>query len=201
MRLSLALPSRLSAAAAALTLAAGVSIALAGTAHAAVCEPTADGHDAAVVLTPVDPSVTNTTIDATGCWYGVYVTPGTDATITGNYISGYQKAGVFVDGRSTPTNATVTGNTVDGAGPDGSTAQNGIEFWGQNASGVVRGNTIDGHYYSGATWTATGILLFDVQANQIKTSQNKFIDDQTNLAVVTSSSCDHQLGGFYDGLC
>lgn len=202
MQLSISLPSRLStaAAAAALAITAAGTIAFAGAAHAAVCLPTTDGHTAAVVLAGTS-SVTGQTIDATGCFYGVYVSPGADATVSGNTISGYQKAGVFVDGRSAPTSATVTDNTVDGAGPDAVYAQNGIEFWGANASGLVRGNTIDGHWYTGADWTATGILLFDVQANQIKTSQNRFIDNQRNLALVTSSSCENQLGGAYDGLC
>lgn len=195
MGLSIAIPSRLGAAAAALALAAAGSVALAGAAHAAACLPTSDSHTAAVVLTGSSAAVIGQSIDATGCFYGVYVSPGaTDATVSGNTIGGYDKAGVFVDGRSNPTSANVTDNTVDGAGPDAVYAQDGIEFGGANASGLVRGNTIEGHWYSGADWTATGILLFDVQANPVSTSKNYFIDNQKNLALVTSQSCANQLG-------
>lgn len=204
MSLSFAFSRRVGAAVASFTLAAAGSIALAGAAHAVIppCFATADGHDAAVVLTNATPTETGQTIDATGCFYGVYVYPGTtDATVSENTISNYQKAGVFVDGRSAPTNAVVTDNVVNGTGPSSVYAQNGIEFWGSNASGLVRGNTIDGNWYSGADWTATGILLFDVQANQVNTSKNRFIDNQRNLALVTSSSCADQNGHAYGGLC
>lgn len=200
MSLSFAFSRRVGAAVASFALAAAGSILLAGTAHADGCLPTADGHTAAIVLTGPS-SVSGQTIDATGCFYGVYVSPGADATVSENTISNYQKAGVFVDGRSAPTNAVVTDNVVNGTGPSSVYAQNGIEFWGSNASGLVRGNTIDGNWYSGADWTATGILLFDVQANQVNTSKNRFIDNQRNLALVTSSSCADQNGHAYGGLC
>lgn len=96
----------------------------------------------------------------------------------------------------------MTDNTVAGVGNVPYIAQNGIQF-GYRSQGVARGNTIDGNWYSGANWTSTALLLFDVNANQVKTSNNKFLHNQRNLVLVTTQACPHQYGGFYEdyGLC
>ncbi len=83
------------------------------------------------------------------------------AVIENNVITGYQKGGIVVDGPG--TQATVTGNTVTGAGPTGVTAQNGIQI-SRGASATVTGNTVSGNFYTGND-EATGILIFTPGAN------------------------------------
>ena len=124
----------------------------------------------------------------------------TSGSIDGNTISAYQKGGIVV--ACPGANVTVTNNQVLGEEQIPYIAQNGIQF-GYGASGNVRGNTIVGNYYTGASWTSTGLLLFDVNANAVKRSNNMFRNNQTNLNVTTSQACPHLYGGFYNsyGLC
>lgn len=138
----------------------------------------------------------------TGAQHGVdvYYTDGSSGTVSGNTLSDYQKNGFAAT--ETGTNVAVLNNIVDGNGIIPYIAQNGIEF-AYGASGSARGNDINGNWYSGATWSSTGLLLFDVNANQVKTSNNKFTGDQHNLALVTAQACPHEYDGFYEqyGLC
>jgi filamentous hemagglutinin family protein len=83
------------------------------------------------------------------------------AVIENNVITGYQKGGIVVDGPG--SQATITGNTVTGEGPTGVTAQNGIQV-GRGASATISGNTISGNAYTGAD-EATGILIFTPGVN------------------------------------
>jgi hypothetical protein len=139
-----------------------------------------------------------------GCLGGIYVRsmamsneePAT-AVISNNTVSDYGKNGITVNGSG--ATATVLNNTVQGRGPIGlgDWAQNGIQF-GYGAKGVGRGNTVTDHYYAGPGWYATGILLFDVYAVDVKTSQNMFRNNQRNLSLLTDQACPHQFGGVYD---
>jgi hypothetical protein len=94
------------------------------------------------------------------------------------------------------SSGTVAGNTIRGFGQTYSIAQNGIQF-GFGVSGEARGNVIKNDWYLGATWTAGGVILFDVDANKVKHSLNKFSGVQTNLSVVTAQACPEEHGGFY----
>lgn len=135
-----------------------------------------------------------------GNQYGVavYYTDGSSGTVSGNTIYAYQKNGFAA---TLPgTDVAVNDNVVTGEGSITYIAQNGIEF-GFGAQGSAKNNEIDGHWYAGSNWTSTGLLLFDVSAKQVKTSKNKFVDNQTNLAIITAQSCPHVYGGFYDGIC
>jgi hypothetical protein len=132
----------------------------------------------------------------TGNQYGVgiYYTHGATGTVDSNMVYSYQKNGMAFTLQG--TNVVATNNTVTGNGQVPYIAQNGIEFgWG--ASGNARGNTINGNWYTGASWSSTGLLLFNVNANEVKNSNNKFLNNQKNQAIVTMQSCPHQYGGFY----
>ena len=83
------------------------------------------------------------------------------ALIENNVITGYQKGGIVVDGPG--SQATITGNIVTGEGPTGVTAQNGIQA-GRGASATITGNTISRNSYTGDD-DATGILVFTPGAN------------------------------------
>ena len=127
---------------------------------------------------------------------GIYFTGGASGTISDNMITDYQKGGITVNGIG--SSATVTGNTVLGVDQVPYIAQNGVQF-GFGAAGSVSGNTIDGNWYTGAGWTSTGLLLFDVNANQVKTSHNLLRNNQTEFALIESNACSSMYGGAYGG--
>lgn len=83
------------------------------------------------------------------------------AVIEDNVITGYQKGGIVVDGPG--SQATITGNTVTGEGPTTAIAQNGIQV-SRGANATVTGNTVSGNAYTGhradADDFAAGILFF-----------------------------------------
>lgn len=79
------------------------------------------------------------------------------ALIEENVITGYQKGGIVVDGPG--SQATITGNTITGEGPTGVIAQNGIQA-SRGASATITGNTVSGNHYTGASDEATAILIF-----------------------------------------
>jgi len=120
-------------------------------------------------------------------------------TVADNVVAGYQKNGITANGDVT---VDVTGNVVTGAGPVPYIAQNGIQF-GFGARGSASGNRVSGNFYSGEGWTATGLLLFDVRASDVRRSRNLFRGNQITVSMTTSQACPHLYGGFYEqyGLC
>lgn len=76
-------------------------------------------------------------------------------TIDGNRLTGYQKTGIIANGN---VNATITDNYVDGLGPVGYIARNGIQF-GYGASGMAKKNTVIGNGYTGSSDVSGGILV------------------------------------------
>jgi parallel beta-helix repeat protein len=108
-------------------------------------------------------------------------TPGASATGTlrGSTIFRYQKNGVVVSGPHAVVS--VLSNTVTGQGPVDTIAQNGIQV-SYGASGTVTGNTVSRNWYTGATWTACGLLFY--QAGGVKQSANNLFDNQTNFCNV-----------------
>jgi len=81
-------------------------------------------------------------------------------TIDGNTVTGYQKNGITANG---DTDATITDNIVQGAGPIGYNAQNGIQV-GFGATGIVKRNTVSNNSYTGSSTIATGILITSDQS-------------------------------------
>lgn len=135
-----------------------------------------------------------------GCQEGIGIWIASDSAgpyavqITDNTITNYQKGGVVVN--MPGSSATIAGNTIQGFGQTYSIAQNGIQF-GFGASGEARNNSIANDWYLGATWSAGGVILFDVNANKVKHSLNKFSGIQKNVSVVTAQACPEEHGGFY----
>ncbi|MAF27318.1 MAG: right-handed parallel beta-helix repeat-containing protein [Gemmatimonadota bacterium] len=72
-------------------------------------------------------------------------------------VTDYQKAGIVMNG--TQLLGTVTECIVSGAGQTSVTAQNGIQF-GYGCSGMVNTCQVRDHSYTGASWTASGILAY-----------------------------------------
>ena len=95
--------------------------------------------------------------------------------IDDNVVEDYQKTGIAVIGDE--IDATITNNTVTGQGPTSVTAQNGIQVGSGDITAVVSGNTVTGNYYTGPTWTASGILLqvgpdVEMSNNQLSGNQS-----------------------------
>ena len=110
------------------------------------------------------------------------------ATITGTTVSGYQKAGIVIDGPG--STASVSGNTVTGAGPSapmGSIiAQNGIQV-SRGASGEVTNNAVSGNQYSGPGGASSGgVLVFGGCGGPLT----------TNVAVNHNILADNDVGVF-----
>jgi hypothetical protein len=76
-------------------------------------------------------------------------------TIDGNTITGYQKTGIVANGN---VNVTITDNIVNGGGPVGYIARNGIQF-GYGAKGMAKKNTVNGNGYTGTSTVSGGILV------------------------------------------
>lgn len=101
--------------------------------------------------------------DASGCQegHGIEVrnlAPGTDVRhvdILRNRVTDYQKTGILAVGR---VDVTVADNVVDGGGPTGAIARNGIQL-DAGATGRVTGNRVDGNAYTGSDYFASGILV------------------------------------------
>ncbi|MBX3047721.1 MAG: right-handed parallel beta-helix repeat-containing protein [Anaerolineales bacterium] len=96
----------------------------------------------------------------------VYNDDGTDRVIVidNNVIQDYQKAGIVISGSD--LDITITDNQVHGEGPTSVIAQNGIQVGTGNSTAQISGNTVTGNYYTGPTWTSSGILIYPgVEAN------------------------------------
>lgn len=116
-------------------------------------------------------------------------------TVEGNEVYDYQKNGITANGNVV---VNVLDNTVTGFGMTPMIAQNGVQF-GWKSSGEVTGNTISGHYWTGCSnqdaaktgctpWVSAGILLYDVEAKNVKTSRNMLRENQFNYLLLTSQS-------------
>ena len=101
-----------------------------------------------------------------GCQSGNAIIAESDDTgsymvsITGNQVSNFQKNGITADGVG--LSYTITGNTVVGEGATSYIAQNGIQAGPSAISGAtVTGNIVSDEVYTGSTYGATGILVYD----------------------------------------
>ncbi len=75
--------------------------------------------------------------------------------ISGNTITGYQKTGIVANGN---VEVHASDNVVDGGGPVGYIARNGIQF-GFGGSGSAKKNIVSGNSYTGASAVSGGILV------------------------------------------
>jgi hypothetical protein len=135
-----------------------------------------------------------------GCQNGVGVLIGRNlectlgfGTVVHNLIDDYQKGGVVVDGELAsdcsgvlaPTttsdvpssNAEVAYNEIDGIGPTGSIAQNGIQV-SRGATGDVEHNTVSLNNYALPMTDSVGILLFqDANSDTIVAHNDSSLND------------------------
>ena len=98
-------------------------------------------------------------------------------SITGNVVTGYQKAGIVANGSVV---VLIDKNTVTGAGPIGYIAQNGVQI-GFGGAGLVSRNKISGNSYTGPD-LGCGILFF--QAGLATQVGNQFSGNERNVCIV-----------------
>lgn len=120
---------------------------------------------------------------------GVAVTDGS-ASISGNIISSYQKAGVLIGLTSevtgSPTwqqNAVVSNNVVTGVGADSHVSQYGIEFVGLRATGTAQNDRVSDNQFTGTIGfgNAGGILVYN--AGQVTVISNIVSNNDTNIII------------------
>jgi hypothetical protein len=118
-----------------------------------------------------------------GCQNGVGIAVGRNAesttgtaTILNNVIDTYQKGGIVID--NTGSSALITGNEITGVASTMFIAQNGIQV-SRGAKAEIRENQVDGNWFSGAFWTATGILVFE--SDSVKVQGNTVSNSQTGI--------------------
>lgn len=130
-----------------------------------------------------------------GAQYGIaiyyYASSG---IISENTVYAYQKGGIIANLPCGDELVYILDNTVTGLGPVDFIAQNGIQL-GWSQKGVIRGNTVSGNYYidfevpgkgkaiGQQTWVSCGILLYGVNAPEIKCQQNKLFDNQVQFYI------------------
>jgi hypothetical protein len=155
-----------------------------------------DGHPNyyGVLVNGGSASVTGSTVNdigetpPNGTQHGVAIAfiNGATGTVAGNDVERYQKGGVVVKGSAVDT----TANTVVGLDPVAFIAQNGVQY-SQSATGSISGNEIDANDYTGCSsqaaaktgciaYVSTGLLMFGVDPNAVKASNNHFRNDQRN---------------------
>jgi hypothetical protein len=117
---------------------------------------------------------------------GIRFRDGATGSVDTTYVHHYQKGGIVVSNPG--TSATVTNSHIQGLGPVAFIAQNGVQY-SDHSAGLVRGNLIEDHQYTGPQDTfSAGLLLFDIEPPQIKHSLNHYRDNDRNLVMIPSSS-------------
>jgi hypothetical protein len=109
----------------------------------------------------------------------VFYAAGTSGTVSNNLINDYQKNGVVATGANTVVN--VLNNTVTGRGQLDSIAQNGVVML-SGATGLIKGNTISGNFYTPKSTVACGLLFVD--AGGVKQQANSFSANEQDLCNV-----------------
>ena len=121
---------------------------------------------------------------------------GADGTVLRDHVFDYQKNGMANFDPGTTVN--VLDSDFDGGGPSSIIARNGVQYT-DHSGGLVRGNLIHGHEYTGcdkqaqkttgcSPAQAAGILLFNIEQPLIDTSQNLFRDNDKNLFNIPSAA-------------
>jgi hypothetical protein len=125
--------------------------------------------------------VSETPLGSTQHGVGIYAynSDGTNRLITVSYctLSGYQKAGIAINGAN--ADASISNCTCTGAGQTTAIAQNGIQF-AYSADGTIDTCTSTGHAYTGGTLTGAGILLNSAGTTVVQNCPS-ITDNQTGV--------------------
>ena len=146
------------------------------------------GHDDAIQAYNGSVSVEGFIVNATNCKGGIYAMggfPGSESvrlSALNNTVHSYKKNGITVNGPEAYGH--IQGNTVMGSGEIGVPhyAQNGIQF-GFGGTGQAMGNSVEGNWYIGPDWGATGILVFE--SDRVLIQNNTVVDCAMGVALET----------------
>lgn len=109
---------------------------------------------------------------------GVAFTGGATGHVNENEITGAHRVGVL--GRGTGTDVSVSSNQIVGPGPRSSGwADNGVQIDG-GATGQIKKNTIDNHWYTPNTFNSAGLLAF---TDEVVVQRNHFGNNDMGVAV------------------
>lgn len=98
-----------------------------------------------------------------------------------NTIFGFQKNGTVFTGANLTVSA--NGNTITGAGAINFIAQNGIQIYG--AAGSASGNHVTGFSYTPASWTSTGMLIYNTLGS-VSVTGNTVSECQTGIYFINA---------------
>ena len=134
---------------------------------------------------------------------GILLEGQSSALILRNEVRSYQKGGIAAGRVDAPLDgwAEILDNVVVGLGPTDKVAQFGIQVLGPDADGIVRGNQVSRNQFTGCPkkdakaglctrYEGTGLLLFDVEPKEVKTSNNKLRENDRNHWVIPAASKD-----------
>ncbi|GAA5521147.1 right-handed parallel beta-helix repeat-containing protein [Aliifodinibius salicampi] len=108
---------------------------------------------------------------------------GATGNITNNEVTGVHRAGIVLRGAGTDVN--VDGNNVIGIGPKSTGwAQNGIQV-DQEASGVIKNNLVEGHFYNKDTFVSSGIGVF---SDNVNVQKNTIRNNDLGVALVGNNT-------------
>lgn len=115
-------------------------------------------------------SFINTAADYPNQFVPVIYLDGATGTVKNNELTGAHRAGIVIRGADTDVN--VDGNDLIGVGPKSTGwAQNGIQV-DSEASGVIKNNLVEGHFWNKDNVVSTGIGVYsdnvNVQKNEIR---------------------------------
>lgn len=116
--------------------------------------------------------------DVGGQFIGVAFTEGATGLVDRNTISGAHRVGVL--GRGTETDVSVQNNTIAGPGSRSSGwADNGVQI-GSGATGQVKNNAIESHWYAPNTFQSSGLLVF---ADDVVVQRNHLRNNDIGIAL------------------
>ncbi|HHA18100.1 MAG TPA: hypothetical protein ENK70_00120, partial [Methylophaga sp.] len=98
--------------------------------------------------------------------------------VKGCTILNFYKNGITTNYEGLTVN--IHDNNVTGWGATDTVAQNGIQI-GYGATGTITGNTVSDHFYTPATYHATGILLYSAKSTTV--SGNTLTNNQEGVAL------------------
>jgi len=165
----------------------GKDLSLIATGDNVIVSPmSCDDHGDAIQVYNGNVSVVGFIVDATNCLGGIYAKGGFTGyesvrlSALNNTVHSYKKNGITVNGPEAYGH--IQGNTVMGSGEIGVPyyAQNGIQF-GFGGTGQALGNSVEGNWYTGPDWGATGILVFE--SDGVSIQDNTVTDCEMGVAV------------------
>lgn len=105
---------------------------------------------------------------------GIRVDGGASSTVEDNTVSGGHRVGIL--GTGAGTQVKIQQNSITGLGPRvGGWAENGVQV-SEGATGHVRRNRIQGHWWDTDDWQSSGVIL-NYPGDEVHISRNEVLDN------------------------